>query len=456
MKTLIKILNFILYLLYVLYVMWYSMAVVFQDVNVFDWFEIFKWSVSFSGEKIDKVVKYPDEIEIRLDDEVISWNYFLMPWMINLHTHAPMSLFKSAWEDLPLHEWLNNKIFPLESKFVTSEMVYYASLWSMVESLRSWVTTMNDMYFFEEDVARAARDINMKVFIGECAFNFPWPSWKNAELVLNEMESVVKKYKDDELVHVTCTPHSPYLTDEKYLLRFKDLSDKYQIPYHIHMAETKKEVSDYMAQYWKTEFEVFDELWLLNSRFIWAHCVHLVDNDLTLLDKTKATVVHCPSSNMKLWSGIARITDMITQWINVAIGTDGSASGNNLNLIQEAESATKIQKWYLQDPAVFKSIDALKSITSNAGRPLWKYFWTIQEWGAADLVLIDCSSPELYPTYDIWAAILYGSSQSDIKSVYVNWKKIVDEWKILTLDVDNIRKEFDKFVWEVQQYLMSK
>ena len=429
------------------------MAVIFQKVNVFDWFEIFKWSVSFSGKKIDKVVKYPEEIEVKPEDEVISGNYFLMPWMINLHTHAAMSLFKSAWEDLPLHEWLNNKIFPLESKFVTSEMVYYASLWSMIESLRSWVTTMNDMYFFEDDVARAAKDINMKVFIGECAFNFPWPSWKNADAVLDGMESMIQKYKGDEFVRVACTPHSPYLTDEKYLLKFKELSDKYGVPYHIHMSETRKEVSEYMDKYWKTEIERFYELWILSDRFIWAHCTYLVDNDLTLLDKAKSTVVHCLSSNMKLWSWIARTVDMIELWINLAIGTDGSASANNLNLIQEVEFAAKLQKWFLKDPAAFKSLDALKAITSNAGRPLWESFGTIQEWWFADLVLIDCSSPELYPIYDIWAAILYWSSQSDIKSVYVNGKKVVERWKILTIDVDGIRNEFTKFVNEVYEYL---
>lgn len=430
------------------------MAVIFQNLNVFDWFEIFKWSVSFSNERVDKIVKFPEMIDICPWDEVISWNYFLMPWMVNLHTHAAMSLFKSAWEDLPLHERLNNKIFPLESKFVTSEMVYYSSLWAMIESLRSWVTTMNDMYFFEEDVAQAAKDINIKVFIWECAFNFSWPSWKDAVLILEEIEQWIEKYKNEKLVNLTCTPHSPYLTDEKYLLKFKELSDKYQIPYHIHMSETEKEVKDYKAKYWKTEIERFYELWILNEHFIWAHSIYLIDNDLTLIDKAKATVVHCPSSNMKLWSWIARISDIINKWINLTIGTDGSASGNNLNLIQEAELATKLQKWYLKDSSAFKSIDALKSITSNAGKPLWKYFGTIQVWGYADLVLIDCSSPELYPTYDIWAAILYWSSQSDIKSVYVNWKKVVDRWNILTLDVDNIRNEFSKFVNEVQKYLM--
>ena len=341
----------------------------------------------------------------------------------------------------------------MESKFVTSEMVYCSSLWSMAESLRSGVTVMNDMYFFEEDVAKAARDINMKVFIWECGFNFPWPSGKNANEIIDFVVNLVEKYKNDKFVNVACTPHSPYLTDEIYLLKFKEISNKYNIPYHIHMAETVQEVVDYEKKNWKTEFERFDELGIIDKHFIWAHCVHLTDKDLNILSKAWATVAHCPSSNMKLWSGIARTVDMIEQWINLSIATDGSASGNNLNLIQEAELATKLQKAVHRDPSVFKSIDALKCITSNAGKPLWQNFWTIQEWWFADLVLIDCSSPELFPTYDICAAILYWSSFVDIKSVYINGKKVVDNWNVLTIDLEKVRTNFVKSVNEVQKYL---
>jgi len=429
------------------------MATIFQDIIIFDGFEVLQWSVAFFDWRITKIAKSPDKIQSKPWDEIISGEYFLMPGMINLHAHLSMSLFKSAWEDLPLQSWLNDVIFPLESKFVTSEMAYYASLWSMVECLRSGVTTVSDMYFFEEQLANAAKEINMKVFLWECLFNFKTPSGKTPEEVIDYTKENTERYKDDELIYTACAPHSPYLTDEKYLLQLKEISDKYDIPFHIHMCETKNEVEEYVSKYWKTAFERFNEIGLLSQRFIWAHCVHLTDNDLDILANTWVTVAHCPSSNMKLWSGIARIAEMLDKWINVAVATDGSASNNNLNLIQEVELAAKIQKWNLQNPSVFKAIDALKSITSNAWKPLWQYFWTIQVWAPADLVLINLSFPELYPTYDVCASILYASSQSDVESVYVNWKKIVDKWQILTIDVAKLKKDFWKFVQEVKNYL---
>ena len=399
---------------------------------------------------IEKMMEGEYKDDAGAEDEVITGNYILMPGMINLHTHVPMSLFKGVSEDLPLEKWLYERIFPLEAKFISSEMVYTCGLWGMVELLRSGVTTFCDMYFFEEYLAKGASEINIKAFIGEGVINFPSPAGRTPEQTIEYTEHLANKYFNDPFINVAAAPHSPYLTEEKYLLALKEISDKYLIPFHIHMAESALEVKNYKEQTGVYEFERFEQLGLLSEKFIGAHCVNLTDNELAIMAKHKVTVAHCPSSNMKLGNGIARVAEMIEMGINVAVATDGSASNNNLNIIQEAELAAKLQKVAKKDPTVFKSLDALKAVTTNAGKPLGRGFGVIEEGAKADLVLMKTDTPEMYPVYDPAASILYSSSFADIESVFVNGKKVVDNGKILTIDEDGLRKEFSKLVEKVK------
>lgn len=424
---------------------------VFKNITVFDGFEFFKGTVSVADGSIEKVIKNGATLETGSDDEVITGDYILMPGMVNLHAHIPMTLFKGVSEDLPLEKWLHERIFPLEAKFISSEMACICGMWGMAELLRSGVTTFSDMYFFEESVAKAATKINIKAFIGEGVINFPSPAGKTPEETIEYTKYLAEKYKNDPFISVAAAPHSPYLTDESYLLKLKEISDNYSIPFHIHMAESQFEVETYKSSHGKDEFERFEELGLLSDRFIGAHCVNVTDKELDIMARSNITVAHCPSSNMKLGSGVAKVAEMIDKNINVAVATDGSASNNNLNLIQEAELAVKLQKVIKKDPTVFKSLYALKTITSNAGKPLGKGYGTIKEGGRADLVLIKTDGYEMSPVYDPASAILCASSHSDIKSVFVNGEKVVENGCILTIDEENLKKEFSKFVSKVKE-----
>jgi len=412
----------------------------FKNVTIFDGHTFFEGSVSIFGKNVEQIWKSGSPAD-ESGSEVICGNYILMPGMVNLHTHIPMTLFKGVSEDLPLEKWLHERIFPLEAKFITPEMVYLCSLWGMAEMLRSGITTFSDMYFYEEKVAQAAKVAKIKAILGEGVINFPTPAGKMPEENIEYTEFLAQKYKNDELISVAVAPHSPYLTEEKYLLRLKEISDKFEIPFHIHMAESKTEVQTYIEKHGKTEFERFEELGLLSKRFIGAHCVNVTKEEIEIMAKRDVTVAHCPSSNMKLGSGIAKVAQMLEKGVNICVATDGSASNNNLNLVQEAELAAKSQKASMGDPTVFKSLEALKSITSNAGKPLGSTAGTIKEGEKADLVLIKTDSCEMFPTYDPSASILYSSSHSDIEAVYVNGKKVVDKGKILTFDIESLRKE---------------
>ena len=417
---------------------------------IFDGYSFFEGSVSVNGKTIDTIWKN----DIPNDEsgyEVIKGDYILMPGKVNLHTHIPMTLFKGVSEDLPLEKWLHERIFPLEAKFITPEMVYLCSLWGMAEMLRSGITTFSDMYFYEEKVAEAARKAKIKAILGEGVINFPTPAGKMPEENLEYTEFLAEKYKSDELISVAVAPHSPYLTEEKYLLRLKEISDKFEIPFHIHMAESRTEVKTYVETHGKTEFERFEELGLLSKRFVGAHCVNLTEKEIEIMAKRDVTVAHCPSSNMKLGSGIANIAKMLEKGVNVCVATDGSASNNNLNLVEEAELAVKLQKVSTGDPTVFRSLDAMKAITSNAGKPLGNDAGTIKEGGKADLVLIKTDSCEMFPIYDPAAAILYSSSHSDIHSVYVNGEKVVENGKILTFDTEALKKEISILTQKVRE-----
>lgn len=423
---------------------------IFKNIDIFDGEKFFKGTVVVSGAMIEKVSAEDIDAVFSDKDEVISGNYILMPGMINLHTHIPMTLFKGVSEDLPLEKWLE-RVFPLEAKFISPEMVQICGMWGMAELLRGGVTTFSDMYFFEESIGKAATEINIKAVLGEGVINFPAPNGMNPMQTIEHTAMLAEKYRNNPLISIAAAPHSPYLTDENYLLKLKEISDKYLIPFHIHMAESQFEVTNYKNTHGKDEFERFEELGLLSDRFIGAHCVNLTDRELEIMARHKVTVAHCPSSNMKLGSGVARVTEMLKAGINVAVATDGSASNNNLNLLAEAELAAKLQKVIQRDPTVFKSIDALKSVTSNPGKPLGKDRGVIKVGAPADLVLIKTDSYEMSPVYEPASALLYASGHSDIEAVFVNGRKVVENGRILTIDENQLRKEFSKIVERVRK-----
>jgi len=421
----------------------------FKDVEIFDGYSFYKGSVYSENGKIKEI---GEDITLSdVDAEVISGDFLVMPGMVNAHTHVPMSLFKGAAEDLPLDKWLNNAIFPLESKFISAQMCYLAGLWSMIEMVRNGITSFVDMYFFSEDIGRAAKEIGMKAFIGEGIINFPSPAGKMPDESIEYVEYVAKKYHDDPNIFTTVSPHSPYLTDEKYLLRLNDISEKYKIPYHIHMAETKGEIDNFKEKTGSTPFVHFDNIGLLSERFLAAHSVWVSDYEIDIMAKRGITIAHCPGSNMKLGSGVAPVSKMIEKGVNVQIGTDGSASNNSLDLLREVELAAKLQKGTSFDPSRFKAIDAMKSITSNSSKILGAGFGELKQGQAADMVLVDLS--QISPIFNYDASLVYAATGKDVHSVFINGKRVVNNGNIETIDVGSIQKEFYKLVVKVREFL---
>ncbi len=427
----------------------------FQNITIFNGFELFQGSLKTENNLVKKIVKNKEFKENLEDYEIFKGDYLLIPGLVNTHTHIPMSVFKGLAEDLPLNDWLFKKIFPLESKFITKKMCKVGSKLGIAEMLLNGITAFNDMYFFEDEVALSAQEMGIKVFLGEGIINFKTPAGLNGEESLELTEDFAKKYQNNPNVFVSVAPHSAYLTDEKLLLKSFEISQKYDLPFHIHTAETSLETREFQEKHKMSLFEYFEKLGILNKKFIGAHSVHLSDKEIEIMAKNKVTISHCPSSNTKLGSGIAKISQLFEKGVNITIGTDGSASNNRLDLIREAELAAKLQKGITGNPEVLKSKDVLKMITSNASLPLGENFGTIKENQKADFVLFSKNSSTIFPVFDEFASILYSSSQNDIKAVFVEGEKVVENGILLKVDLKTIIEESKDLIEEIKSFIKT-
>ncbi len=424
----------------------------FKEVLLFDGERFFQGSLVVSG---DRIVRMGPDIPLPEEGNAIAQGerWLVMPGMVNLHTHVPMALFKGVAEDLPLADWLEKRIFPLEARFISRGMCRLAGQWGMAEMLRAGVTAFADMYFFEEEIAAAAREIGIKVCMGEGVINFPAPTGRSPEETVAYTAHLAETYRNDPWVFPACAPHSPYLTDERYLTALDEISARYHIPFHIHMAETEAEQTAFFERHGKREFEHFAALGLLSERMIAAHCVWLSPEETALIARHGVTVVHCPSSNLKLGSGIAPVAEILAHGGKVAVGTDGSASNNNLDLLAEAELAAKVQKGVTRDPTVLPAITALRMVTSIPGAALGGSFGRLIEGGSADLVLVRLDGSDLAPVYDPAAALIYAASPRDIAGVWVNGRKVVEEGTILSVDLPRLGTEIARMADVVRRTL---
>jgi len=307
-----------------------------------------------------------------LKNEIIKSNmkkFFEFPF-VNTHTHAAMTGFRGIAEDIPLDEWLNKYIWPAEKEKVTVDFVYAETKKAIIEMKRNGIRAFSDMYFFEEEVARAAEELEMKEVIGECILDFPGPNAKTPEATLELTEKLLEKYKNHPLISVAVAPHSIYALSEENLVKAKNLAKKYNAVYHIHLAETKKEFDNSIQKNKFTPVAYLHSLGVLDEKTLLAHCVWVTDEDIEILAKVKVNVAHCPLSNLKLGSGIAPVAKMIEKGINVSLGTDGAASSNRLDIWEAGKIAALLQKGINNNPAKISSLEAVKMMTINGMKAL--------------------------------------------------------------------------------------
>jgi 5-methylthioadenosine/S-adenosylhomocysteine deaminase len=361
----------------------------------------------------------------------------ILPGLINAHTHAAMALFRGLADDLPLEEWLNKYIFPAESR-LTGDFVYWGTKLAVAEMLLSGTTTFCDMYLFADHVARAAADTGIRAVVGEVLYDFPSPNYGPPAAGLQFSEDLCRAWQGHPLIRVAIQPHAVYTCSPELLEQCGELAEKYDTRLIMHLSETVKEVQDCQRLHGATPVGHLYRLGLLNHRLVADHAVALSVADLMLLGASKAGVAHCPESNMKLASGIAPVAELLRREVAVGLGTDGCASNNNLDLIQEMDTAAKLQKVHCMDPTVLPAPAALELATRGGARVLGlgKEVGTLAPGRKGDLIVIDLDQPHLTPLYDPYSHLVYAATGADVQTVLVNGSIVVRDRRLLSFDLE--------------------
>jgi len=363
----------------------------------------------------------------------------ILPGLVNGHTHAAMSLFRGLADDLPLMEWLNNYIFPAESK-MDAEFVYTGTMLALAEMIMSGTTTFCDMYLFEDEVAKAARKAGVRCLVGEVLYDFPSPNYGPVEKGLEYTESLIQKWRNDPIVSIAVEPHSLFTCSPELLTTSNELALKHNVPLIIHVAETLNEIAEIKEKYGKTPVKHLDSLGILGPHLIADHCVHLEESDIKIIAAHGVKVVHNPESNMKLASGIAPVPEMLSQGLTVGLGTDGCASNNNLDLFSEMDTAAKLHKVNTLDPTVMDALAVLRMATIEGARALGLQDITgsLKVGKKADVIVIDTHQPHLTPMYNATSHLVYAARGNDVIHSIINGQPVMEDRKLMTLDLAEI------------------
>lgn len=375
----------------------------------------------------------------------------LLPGFINLHTHASMTIFRGLADDLPLMTWLENYIFPVE-RHLKREWVYWGAKLAMAEMLRSGVTTFVDMYLFEPEVIRAVEETGLRAALGEGLFDFPSPGYGPLEKGLSLTRELLSQYAGHPRIKIIVCPHATYTCSPETLRAAASLAEEFGALLHIHLSETKEEVSLIKARYGATPPFHLEKLSLLNERLLVAHAVQLVDEEIELFAKRGVKVAHCPESNLKLGSGVAPVTALLEAGVCVGLGTDGPASNNDLDLFGEMRTAALLQKGLSFDPTKLPAEKVFEMATEQGARALgWEKLGHLTPGAEADLITISLKAPHLTPFYDPFSLIVYSAKAGDVENVVIAGDFVLKEGEILTFDEAEARQKVKEISEEVRR-----
>ncbi|MBZ5577537.1 MAG: amidohydrolase family protein [Acidobacteriia bacterium] len=372
----------------------------------------------------------------------------LAPGLIDTHTHAAMSLLRGVADDLNLQDWLNKFIFPAESRNLSAEYVRWGTRLGALEMLLGGTTTFTDMYYFEDVVAEVAKEAGIRGVLGETIIGFPVADAKTPADALRFTEGYLQRFRNDPLVTPAVAPHALYTNSDDTLRAARALANKYHAPLLIHVAETKKENVDELAKRKMTAVRALDSLGVFNGRTVAAHCVWVDAGDRAILKARGVGVAHCPSSNMKLASGVAPVVEMRALGIAVGLGPDGPAGSNNdFNLFEEMDLAAKLAKVTSMNPQALPAKDVLEMATMGGARALGleKEIGSLEPGKRADLIEVRLDRPNAVPVYDPVSQMVYALKAEDVRDVMVNGKPVVRDAKILTLDEPQILQKAAEF-----------
>ena len=384
------------------------------------------------GKATEILLQYRAKTRLDMGDSL------LMPGLVNAHTHASMTLLRGVADDLPLLTWLTEHIFPREKKLTPALIALGAEL-ACAEMTRFGVTAFADMYLAENAVFEAVERSGLRMLGGEAIFAFPSTGYATEEEAFALLHDQATRWKNHPRLRVAVMPHAVYTTTPKLLDRCRDIAEKLDLTLHMHLAETTHETAECLKTHGKTPLRHCAEHGLVSQRTTLAHGVIFDDEELDILAASGATVAHCPRSNMKLSSGIARVPAMLEKGIPVALGSDGAASSNNLNMFQEMTTAALLHKANSKDPTAVAAQSAIAMATLNGARALhWPGLGEIRSGGPADIIAVDMTAPNMQPVHSPTSTIVYAATGAEVRMTMVDGNILYKDGEYTRLDIPAI------------------
>jgi len=405
------------------------------------------------GDTISAVAK-GEPHEFRAGRTIDAKGGLILPGLINGHTHAAMTLFRGLADDLPLMDWLNHYIFPVERR-MDREFVRTGTLLACAEMILSGTTTFCDMYLFEDEVAEAAQVAGVRCLVGEVLYDFPSPNYGPIEEGLKYTETLIRKWQGHPLVSIAVEPHAVYTCSPDLLVRANQLCMQHKVPLIIHVAESASEIEEVRKKYGRKPFEHLEFLGILGPHLIADHCVHLDDAEIQRMVSHDVKVVTNPESNMKLASGISPVPRLLAEGITVGLGTDGCASNNNLDLFEEMDTTAKLHKVGAMDPTVLDAFTVLKMATLSGAKALGMAdrIGSLEVGKKGDVIVVDIHKPHLTPMYNPYSHLVYAAKGSDVSHSLINGKLVMEDRKLLTLDLREVLRHAEEMSKKVLSWL---
>jgi 5-methylthioadenosine/S-adenosylhomocysteine deaminase len=371
----------------------------------------------------------------------------VMPGLINTHTHVPMVLFRGIADDLVLMEWLQKYIFPAEAKNVDEQFVRWGTRLGCLEMIKGGTTTYVDMYYFEEAIADETARAGMRAVLGETLIDFPAPDNKTWDAGMAYMERYVAKWKRHPLITPAIAPHAPYTVSTDHLKWTHEFSERHRIALVIHVAEDQAEVKSIQERYGTSSVAYLDRIGLLNERVIAAHMVWPTAEDIATLASRSVGVAHCPQSNMKIAAGAAPVPQMLKAGVAVGLGTDGAASNNDLSLWEEMDSAAKLHKLTTKDPTAINAREALEMATIRGARAIHqdKDIGSLEPGKRADVIIVGMGGVHQTPLYNVYSHLVYATKASDVETVIINGRIVMQNRRVLTIDERTVRAKANQY-----------
>ena len=390
----------------------------------------------------------------------------IMPGLVNCHTHVPMTLLRGLADDLRLDVWLYGYMLPVEKKFVSPAFVKLGAQLAAAEMIRSGVTCVNDMYYFEDTIAQTLADAGMRALCSQTIMQFPTPDAASADESLEACEAFVAKWKDHELIVPVVAPHAPYTCSGQLMRACAEIAIKHDVPLHIHISETEQEVIDCKRINNMPSVNWIHKWGVLEAKVIAAHCVWIDRDEMRMLKKHGATIAHNPAANLKLASGIAALTDMLDEGVTVGIGTDGPASNNDLDHFEEMRLAALLAKGSTRNPVAVPARQAMRMATIEGARALHigDKTGSLEPGKAGDVIVVNLDTLHNTPAYwklardpeALYTQIVYSGKAGDVRDVFIQGRPVMRARALLTLDETGIRAQANETARQIDQFLVER